>query len=215
MDNPGPVISTELDDRLDRTTDPVAITIAQIRFDDDLKQERIAQHVQHQIDIRRCTNPSCPTAECNCCINEQFRSQFEPQPGDLGYNPKGIAPEISDNKSTKDNIPVEQGYPSIASPKPTSPIRVGDLELNALINTNFHMPIPLEANNRIGPEREHVEADLQCDRNRSSHLFERSFDAIEPSSTIGKRASSTRPPSPSRSPSKPVRATLPTTLPVS
>ena len=36
MDNPGSVIATELDDRLDRTTDPVAITVAQIRFDDNL-----------------------------------------------------------------------------------------------------------------------------------------------------------------------------------
>ena len=89
IDNPGPVITTDLDDRLDCTNDPVAIAITQIRFDDDLKQEHIAQHVQHQIDIRRCLNPSCPTDECNCRTSEQFRPQFEPQPGDLGFNPQG------------------------------------------------------------------------------------------------------------------------------
>ena len=205
MDNPGPVIATELDDRLDRTTDPVAIAVAQIRFDDDLKQERIAQHFQHQVDIRRCLNPSCPMDKCNCRINEQFRPQFNPQPGDLGYNPKGIAPEILDDKSTKDTTPVDQGCLSIASPKPRSPIRVDELEFNTLININNNMPIPLEAGNNIGPDCKHAEADLHRDRNRSSHLFERTFDAIEPANTIGKRASSTRPPSPSRSPSKPKR----------
>ena len=203
MDNPGPVITTELDDRLDRTTDPVAIAVAQIRFDDDLKQECTAQHIQHQIDIRRCLNQSCPMDECNCRTNKQFRPQFEPQPGDLGYNPKGITPEILDNKSTKDTIPVEQGCLSITSPKPISPIRVDALEFNALINVNNDFPIPYEASNKVGPECEHAEADLRRDCNRSSHLFERTFDALEPSNTIGKRASNTRPPSPSHSPSKP------------
>ena len=163
MDNPRPAIVTENDDRLDRSIDSVAIAAAQAQFDDDLKQQRITQHIQHQIDIRRCTNPSCPEDECQCRINEQFRPQYTPQPGDLGYNPKGStnSHEILDKqKSTNETNPVDQGITLITSPKPTSPIHVAELELNALINTNFNMPIPLEAGNGIGPEHEHTEADL-------------------------------------------------------
>ena len=78
MDNPRPAIVTERDDRLDRSLDPVTIAVAQAQFDDDLNQQRIAQHIQHQIDIRRCTNPSCPMDECHCRIAEQFRPQYTP-----------------------------------------------------------------------------------------------------------------------------------------
>ena len=67
------------------------------------------------------------------------------------------------------------------------------------------MPIPFEVDKGIGPEREHIEADLQRDRHRFSEIFERTFDVMASPNTIGKRASNTRPPSPSRSPSKPKR----------
>ena len=139
IDNPGPVIAADFDDRLDRPIDPVAIATEQQQFNDNLQRARQAQHDQHQIAIRRCTNPACPPDECFCNTSKQFRAQYTPQPGDLGYNPKGPnAHEILDKqKSTKETNPVEQGITLIASPKPTSPICVEELELNALINTNF------------------------------------------------------------------------------
>ena len=202
---PGPVIATDFDDCLDRPIDPIAIAVKQQQFDDNLQRARQAQHDQHQIDIRRCTNPSC-LKKCHCRrISEQFHPQYTPQTGDLGYNSKGPnAQEVLDKqKSNKETIPVEQGITLIASSKPTSPIRVEELELNALINTNFNMPIPFEVDKGIGPEREHAEADLRHDRHRFSEIFERTFDIMAPPNTIGKHASNTRPPSPSRSPSKP------------
>ena len=208
VDNPRSAIVTEHDDRLDRSLDPVTIAVAQAQFDDDLKQQRIAQHIQHQIDIRRCTNPSCPMDECHCRIPEQFRPQYTPQPGDLGFNPKGqtATDEILDKqKSTNETNPAEQGLPLIASPKPHSPIRVDELEFNALINTNYSLPIPLESNPGTGPECEHAEPELRRDRFRHSEIFELSTEPLAQSNTIGKRPSSTRPPSPSRSPSKPKR----------
>ena len=137
-------------------------------------------------------------------INKQFHPQYTPQPGDLGYNPKGSTNthEILDKqKSTNETNPFEQGITLIASPKPTSPIRVEELKLNALINPNFNMPIPVEKG--TGPEREHVEVELRRDRHRFSEIFERTFNIMAPPNTIGKRASNTRPPSPSHSPSKP------------
>ena len=107
--------------------------------------------------------------------------------------------------STKETNPVEQGFPLIASPKPRSPIRFDELEFNAFINTNHALPIPPETSERVGPDREHAEPELRRDRFRHSEIFELSSEPLAQSNTIGKRPSSTRPPSPSRSPSKPKR----------
>ena len=207
IDNPGSVIATDFDDRLDRPIDPIAIADKQQQFNDDLKQERLAQALREQIAIRKCTNEKCPADQCLCIFSEQFRPQYTPQAGDLGYIPQGSkTPEILDkHMSTNETNPVEQGFPLIASPKPLSPIRVNELEFNALINTNNPFPVPLEMNKRIGPEREHAEPELRQDRFRHSEIFELSSEPLAQSNTIGKHPSSTRPPSPSRSPSKPKR----------
>ena len=207
IDNPGSVIATDFDDRLDRPIDPVAIAAKQQQFNNDLKQERLAQALREQIAIRKCTNEKCPADQCLCNSSEQFRPRYTPQVGDLGYNPQGSkTSEISDKQmSTNETYPVEQGITLIASPKPRSPIRVDELEFNALINTNLAFPIPLESSDRIGPEREHAESGLRRDRFRHSEIFELSFKPLTQSNTIGKRPSSMRPPSPSRSPSKPKR----------
>ena len=145
IDNPGSVIATDFDDCLDRPIDPVAIATKQQQFNDNLKQERLAQAFREQIAIRKCTNEKYPADQCLCNFSEQFHPQYTPQIGDLGYNPQGSkTPEISDkHMSTNETNPVEQGFPLIASPKPRSPICVGELEFNALINTNHTFPIPL------------------------------------------------------------------------
>ena len=207
IDNPGSVIATDFDDRLDRPIDPVAITAKQQQFNDDLKQERLAQALREQIAIRKCTNEKCPADQCLCNFSEQFHPQYTPQSGDLGFNLQGsTTSEISDkHMSTKETNPAEQGFPLIASPKPRSPIRVDELEFNALINTGKTFPIPSETSERIGPERKHAEPELRRDRFRHSEIFELSSEPLAQSNTIGKHPSSTRPPSPSRSPSKPKR----------
>ena len=207
IDNPGSVIATDFDNHLDRPIDPVAIAAKQQQFNDDLKQERLAQALREQIAIRKCTNEKCPADQCLCNFSEQFHPQFTPQAGDLGYFPQGSkTPEISDkHMSTNETNPVEQVFPPIASPKPRSPIRIDELEFNALINTGHTFPIPFEMNTGIGPEPEHVEPELRRDRFRHSEIFELASETAAQSNTIGKRPSSMRPPSPSHSPSKPKR----------
>ena len=207
IDDTGPAIATEFDDRLDRPIDPVAIAAKQQQFDDDLKQERLAQALREQIAIRKCTNEKCPADQCLCTFSEQFRPQYTPQAGDLGFNPQGPkTKEILDKqKSTNETNSAKQSFPPIASPKPLSPICVDELEFNALISTNHAFPIPSETSQRRGPEREHAEPELRRDRFRHSEIFELSSEPLAQSNTIGKRPSTMRPPSPSRSPSKPKR----------
>ena len=77
----------DFDDRLNRPIDPVAIATKQQQFNDDLKQERLAQAFREQVAIRKCTNEKCPADQCHCNFSEQFHPQYTPQVGDLGYNP--------------------------------------------------------------------------------------------------------------------------------
>ena len=66
IDNPGSVIATDFDNCLNRPIDPVAIVAKQQQFNDELKQERLAQITREQIAIRKCTNEKCPADQCFC-----------------------------------------------------------------------------------------------------------------------------------------------------
>ena len=72
IDNPGSAIATDFNDRLDHPIDPVAIVAKQQQFNDELKQERLAQITCEQIAIRKCTNEKCPADQCHCNSSEQY-----------------------------------------------------------------------------------------------------------------------------------------------